>query len=40
MPNSSIARGGAMGHLHPPRQNCYALDRWSLYVLLEEVKYK
>jgi hypothetical protein len=22
-----VARGGAMGHLHPPKQNCYALYR-------------
>jgi hypothetical protein len=24
---SSVARGGAMGHLHPPRQYYYALNR-------------
>ena len=24
---SSVARGWAMGHLHPPSQNCYTLDR-------------
>jgi hypothetical protein len=23
---SRVARGGAMGHLHPPNQNCLALD--------------
>jgi hypothetical protein len=24
--NSSVARGGAMGRLHPPNQNCLAID--------------
>jgi hypothetical protein len=25
--SSSVARGGAMGHLHPPSPNCLALDK-------------
>ena len=31
---SNVARGWAMGHLHPPTQNCYALDRMQFLDLI------
>ena len=31
---SSVARGGAMGHLHPPNLNYYALDIIEFWPLI------
>ncbi len=34
--NVSVARGGAMGHLHPPRQYCYALDMMEFLCFIDK----
>jgi len=31
---SSVDRVGAMGHLHPPDQNCYEIDLMDFFLFL------